>query len=573
MCQAPAHAKLQVGKTAALDMRAIAALSVCNLAHFYSLCSIFSYAPFLCVDAGWVQDIDGAGFMAGLLPTMVMLGRIFTSFLWGMASDRIGGAACLQLTCASIALGNLLFGLSTSKLAALAARFVFLGAGNGWVALVGPMAKDINAERQAEVLTLIFATGPIVQMLGPAAGGFFYGLLGTTFPALPPSLIGTAFGCAAIVAIRVGLPPLPRPAHSRGTSATRDEQEGSRSPASSRDPGGSDRGECGGERTTELAEISAAGEDSCPDAAGEAITPSASPSPASRPKPLRQQRSSPSLLRLLCSHPLPLVAIVRTGSGFLLFGMFDVVPLWLAASRGAGGLALDEKQLGVILSSASLVMLPWVSYLQGKFVRRRGVRTAIRACLLTATIVYLITVPLVLAADAVAPFAGAATCVLLIAIGNAATATASTATFVATNNAAARHQEHAGAISGVQVTFEAIGKMLGPALGAPLLGALLAGLRGDHDASWSGANTTNATGGTGAAGTGAAGHERGEGGGANPFTNGASVTLCIFGVLSFLFFSAALALPRLVDGPTRSALLQGSARSDNLAAGRDEEVE
>lgn len=150
-----------------LDRRAIAALCLCNAAHFYSLCSIFSYAAFLCVDLGWVSHIDEAGYMAGLLPTMVMLGRIITSWPWGMLSDRIGRRACLELSMVAVALGNLAFGVATRQWAALAVRFVLLGACNGWVAIVGPLSQEIGGtERQSEVLSLIFASGPVVQMLG-----------------------------------------------------------------------------------------------------------------------------------------------------------------------------------------------------------------------------------------------------------------------------------------------------------------------------------------------------------------------------------------------------------------------
>ena len=55
---------------------------------------------------------------------------------------------------------------------ALAVRFVLLGAGNGWVAVIGPISQDIGGQaRQSEVLTLVFATGPFVQMVGPALSG------------------------------------------------------------------------------------------------------------------------------------------------------------------------------------------------------------------------------------------------------------------------------------------------------------------------------------------------------------------------------------------------------------------
>ena len=151
----------------ALPFKAIAALTLCNAAHFYSLCSIFSYAAFLCVDAGWVEHIDEAGFIAGLLPTAVMSGRILTSFVWGMLSDRIGPRAVLSLSMLSVAAGNLLFGFSTPLWAALAVRFVVLGMGNGWIAVLGPLSQDIGgSERQSEVLALVFASGPLTQTLG-----------------------------------------------------------------------------------------------------------------------------------------------------------------------------------------------------------------------------------------------------------------------------------------------------------------------------------------------------------------------------------------------------------------------
>ena len=143
-----------------LPYRAIAALSLCNAAHFYSLCSIFSYAAFLCVDAGWVEHIDEAGYMAGLLPTAVMSGRILTSFAWGMVSDKIGPRAVLSFSMLAVAAGNLLFGFSTPLWAALTVRFVVLGAGNGWIAILGPMSQELGgAERQSEVLGLVFASG------------------------------------------------------------------------------------------------------------------------------------------------------------------------------------------------------------------------------------------------------------------------------------------------------------------------------------------------------------------------------------------------------------------------------
>ena len=42
-----------------------------------------------------------------------------------------------------------------------------------------------------------------------------------------------------------------------------------------------------------------------------------------------------------------------------------MVPLWLAASRGVGGLALDEKTLGGVLAATSVLMLAVLVVLGG----------------------------------------------------------------------------------------------------------------------------------------------------------------------------------------------------------------
>ena len=62
-----------------VNHRAIAAVCVCNMAHFYAICSIFSYAGFLAVDCQWAADEDRAGFVAGLLPAALLCGRLPTS--------------------------------------------------------------------------------------------------------------------------------------------------------------------------------------------------------------------------------------------------------------------------------------------------------------------------------------------------------------------------------------------------------------------------------------------------------------------------------------------------------------
>ena len=96
-----------------------------------------------------------------------MLGRRPPGVAWGALSDARGRRPALLLTFFGILVGNVAFGLCTTLRQALVVRFVFLGMGNGWVALIGPMSQELGgAERQSEVLALIFASGPLSARSG-----------------------------------------------------------------------------------------------------------------------------------------------------------------------------------------------------------------------------------------------------------------------------------------------------------------------------------------------------------------------------------------------------------------------
>lgn len=224
-------------------------------------------------------------------------------------------------------------------------------------------------------------------------------------------------------------------------------------------------------------------------------------------------------------------------------------------------------RLRCALTWPSLSSVPCLAH---RFIRHFGVRFALRSSLLTCAIVYACTVPLTLIADAIHPAVGTAVCVLLVSIGNAASGTASTASFAATNNAASKFPGRVGTISGVHVTAEAVGKMLGPAVGAPLLGALLTAFRPGGAsppgtlAPSTAAGTLDSSGSRSSASSALAVVDSGPGPAAAAIMmmNGASATMAVFSLLSFSVFLAALALPRVVDGPRRTTLLQGQVRSD-----------
>ena len=64
-------------------------LALCNAAHFYTICSLFSYAGFLVVDLGWSPNVDEAGYVAGYLGSALVVGG---------SSPRCSGGAWRMLS-------------------------------------------------------------------------------------------------------------------------------------------------------------------------------------------------------------------------------------------------------------------------------------------------------------------------------------------------------------------------------------------------------------------------------------------------------------------------------------------
>jgi len=395
-----------------LGWKPVIAIGWANAAHFYSLCSIFSYAGFLAVDCGWAADADTAGFVAGLLPTAVLCGRLFTSILWGHAADRCGRRPSMIASMVAVTLGNVCFGLTTSLPAALAVRFLLIGALNGWVTLMGLCVLECAGEAmQPVVWSYVFATGSVVALLGPAIGGWTYAALGPRFPALPPSLVGGAIGATAVAVNVAWLPETKPRATSSSASAATASSSAIRSSAiraassaaaassstlraastsssaaaasssySSREgpAGKANKADAGGGARTRLAthpggggegggEGSGGGDNGGGDNGGGGSGGAA------------DGAARPPLSAVLCSHPLPLVMVLRAAHGCALFAAFDLVPLWGMASRYAGGLALTEEQLGTSLAAGAVVQVVFTSLAMGRLVRRLGLHASLTA--------------------------------------------------------------------------------------------------------------------------------------------------------------------------------------------------
>jgi len=446
MCRAH-HAK------SPLNYRAVAALCLCNIAHFYSICSIFSYAGYLSVDLGWAEDADRAGFVAGLLPTFLIMGRIPTAALWGVAADRFGRRRVLLLSLSSIAAGNIFFGLSRSLWLALTVRCLLLGALNGWTSVMVLLCGELGGDRQADVIGYVFSTGQLLNLVGPALGGFTYGVgFGPTFPALLPSLLGVGVAMVAFTATALYLPETSKSLLARQESQRRQRASEHRSEA--------ERGQL--EADQMLAQQTSSTHSTH---AREHETGAGGPPEAAEAAAEAKEADAP-LCSVLCRRPLPLVATLRAAQGMTMFAVFDMVPLWAIASLRAGGLALGEEQLGMMLTAAGAGSLLFTSTFIGPCVRRLGARSALVVGSVVAGIA-IVFIPLV-RAPFIPSTAAMLLSALLLSINSASILCAASGVLAASNNILAS-LPNVGTVQGVLATVEGIGKMLGPAAVAPLL--------------------------------------------------------------------------------------------------------
>ncbi|CAE8633892.1 unnamed protein product [Polarella glacialis] len=359
-------------------------------------------------DLGWAEDRDHAGFIAGFLQSSNTLGRVFTAGIWGYLGERFGYQSCLKVTYVLIFLGGLLFGLCTDPAAALLVRFFFLGAGNGWVTLFGPLTIQVaGPERQTEVASLVLGLGAFTQLFGPAIGGWTYNA-SAQFPALVPSWLGAGFSVAALAA-------LCKWSIVQAQGEQQGENERERAIPATTKPG--------------YAPVGVAAE--------------ATPSPA------------PNAWALLFQPgPMRTVVLARALLGCILFALYDVIPLWAISHRDVGGLELSEREVGQVLalSAVSTMLFQW--FVVSKLVARFGTRRCFVASMVICAISVLAT-----------PFTqGWLSLAAAHALANAAIAVGVTVAIAFTNNATPTGQR--GPVNGMAVTIESLAKALGPLSGA-----------------------------------------------------------------------------------------------------------
>ncbi|KAJ1450318.1 major facilitator superfamily domain-containing protein [Pelagophyceae sp. CCMP2097] len=422
MCRPPAPAPAPAH---VWPWRAVVVLCLGNAAHFFAICSLFSYAGFLCVDLGWSRDRDHAGFVAGWLGTALTLGRIPTAVAWGAAADRFGRRPCLLASLTFVGVGNVAFGLCRSLPAALAARFVFLGLLNGWVSLIGTFTAEVaGADRQNDVSALVLSTGALVQLVGPAVAAIIYGVpvFGLAqFPALAPSLLGAGLALLAVVTGLFWLPETKGPAAAASAAEVKGE-------------------------TVIVKVVTQANE--------EDASPRGARSPGAVPLPLRRNKQ------------FVVGTALRTILGLSLFATFDSVPLWAIATKASGGLALSRRRLAVVLSLAAAAQMLFTTTLMARCMRRLGNRDSLITSASSGAAAIAL-VPFVWLVRDVSYGAVVAALAPLLAAYYSAGCVSFAATTALINDSVPT--ETRGTANGFAAMFEAVGKATGPTLGATLL--------------------------------------------------------------------------------------------------------
>ncbi|EPS69109.1 hypothetical protein M569_05658, partial [Genlisea aurea] len=143
------------------------------LATALTISSLFPFLYFMIRDFHIAKNAEDIGYYAGFVEgSSYMLGRTFTSLLWGTISDRYGRKLVIIFGCVSLVVFNTLFGLSVNFWMALITRFL-LGSLNG---LLGPIkayaCELVRDEYQSIGLSAVSTAWGTGLIIGPALGGY-----------------------------------------------------------------------------------------------------------------------------------------------------------------------------------------------------------------------------------------------------------------------------------------------------------------------------------------------------------------------------------------------------------------
>lgn len=157
------------------DMRLpVCALCIAVLTQGYLLVSCFPYVAFMCIKLVPGLTEQTAGFYSGTISAMFMVGRGVTSYGWGSIADRFGRKQVFYWSYILSIAFSIWFGMSTQIWQAIVARF-FLGASNGLIAVTKTTCTEIcdgDKNLEGKVIGFVFGMRGWTFLFSPALGGF-----------------------------------------------------------------------------------------------------------------------------------------------------------------------------------------------------------------------------------------------------------------------------------------------------------------------------------------------------------------------------------------------------------------
>mmetsp|Transcript_57798 Transcript_57798/g.172521 ORF Transcript_57798/g.172521 Transcript_57798/m.172521 type:complete len:547 (-) Transcript_57798:118-1758(-) len=191
------------------------ALCSCTFIQAYLLISVFPYAGYLVIELVSGLDEESAGSYAGLIASSFMLGRTFSSYLWGIYADRYGRRNALILSLILSGFFSLLFGVSQNFWSAMVTRF-FLGFSNGIQGTAKTLVTELaygDEKLETRGTGLVIGMRSYGFLLSPAIGGVLadplrqypassavksFAPLLSKFPFILPNLVGALMCMVAI---------------------------------------------------------------------------------------------------------------------------------------------------------------------------------------------------------------------------------------------------------------------------------------------------------------------------------------------------------------------------------------
>mmetsp|Transcript_24535 Transcript_24535/g.37855 ORF Transcript_24535/g.37855 Transcript_24535/m.37855 type:complete len:543 (+) Transcript_24535:31-1659(+) len=139
----------------------IVTVSLCltMLTQSYILISVFPYSGYLAMHLIPGLNSEDAGSYAGLVSSSFMIGRTFSSFEWGRASDKYGRKRVIQASLFLSAIFSVLFGMAPTMRWALFWRCM-LGASNGIMSSVKTVLSEYpKGDKVLETKMMALALG------------------------------------------------------------------------------------------------------------------------------------------------------------------------------------------------------------------------------------------------------------------------------------------------------------------------------------------------------------------------------------------------------------------------------